>query len=191
MTSLGVRQYIIGIYRQLSLKEEEITKVQTGGPDGDLGSNEILLSKDKTVAIIDGSGVIHDPLGLDRGELQRLARERKMVSHFDATKLSKEGYRVLVEDRDFKLPSKEGNPSVFEFCRQLTHHVVRAQAEKSSLMALGSATKLICATKVGRCRFPNSARRLSDSFEHSRPLRAVRRSARKHQRFQRQQLVRC
>lgn len=105
MTSLGVRQYSIGIFRQLSLKEEEITKVQTGGPDGDLGSNEILLSKDKTVAIIDGSGVIHDPEGLDRGELQRLARARKMIGEFDESKLSKEGYRVLVDDHDFKLPS--------------------------------------------------------------------------------------
>lgn len=50
MTSLSVRAYTTGIYRQLGLKEEEVTKVQTGGPDGDLGSNEILLSKDKTIA---------------------------------------------------------------------------------------------------------------------------------------------
>jgi glutamate dehydrogenase len=78
MTSLSVRAYTTGIYRKcvsiflfsflfhaflssrtiltrtprhrLGLKEEEVTKVQTGGPDGDLGSNEILLSKDKTIA---------------------------------------------------------------------------------------------------------------------------------------------
>jgi glutamate dehydrogenase len=49
MTSLSVRQYIVGIYRELGLDEKNITKVQTGGPDGDLGSNEILLSKDKTI----------------------------------------------------------------------------------------------------------------------------------------------
>ena len=30
--------------------ECNITKFQTGGPDGDLGSNEILMSKDKTIA---------------------------------------------------------------------------------------------------------------------------------------------
>ena len=52
MTSLSVRAYTTGIYRQLGLKEEEVTKVQTGGPDGDLGSNEILLSKDKTIASV-------------------------------------------------------------------------------------------------------------------------------------------
>lgn len=52
MTSLSVRSYSTGIYRVLGLKEEEVTKVQTGGPDGDLGSNEILLSKDKTIAYV-------------------------------------------------------------------------------------------------------------------------------------------
>lgn len=52
MTSLSVRSYSTGIYRVLGLKEEEVTKVQTGGPDGDLGSNEILLSKDKTIACV-------------------------------------------------------------------------------------------------------------------------------------------
>ncbi|KAE9388972.1 Aminoacid dehydrogenase-like protein [Gymnopus androsaceus JB14] len=62
MTSLSIRQYVLGIYKQLGLKEKEITKVQTGGPDGDLGSNEILLSSDKTIAIINGSGVLATPL---------------------------------------------------------------------------------------------------------------------------------
>ena len=40
MTSLSVRQYVVGIYKKLGLREGDITKVQTGGPDGDLGSSE-------------------------------------------------------------------------------------------------------------------------------------------------------
>ncbi|KAE9389825.1 hypothetical protein BT96DRAFT_946579 [Gymnopus androsaceus JB14] len=107
MTSLSIRQYVLGIYKQLGLKEKEITKVQTGGPDGDLGSNEILLSSDKTVAIIDGSGVLADPVGLDREELVRLAKKRLTVANFDRTKLSKDGYLVKVEEQDVKLPSGE------------------------------------------------------------------------------------
>ncbi|KAE9387141.1 NAD-specific glutamate dehydrogenase [Gymnopus androsaceus JB14] len=107
MTSLSIRQYVLGIYKQLGLKEREITKVQTGGPDGDLGSNEILLSSDKTIAIIDGSGVLADPTGLDREELVRLAKKRLTVAHFDRTKLSKDGYLVKVEEQDVKLPSGE------------------------------------------------------------------------------------
>lgn len=107
MTSLSVRQYILGIYKAYGLKESEVTKLQTGGPDGDLGSNEILLSNDKTVGIIDGSGVIYDPKGLDRQELIRLARARKMIVEFDDAKLGPEGYKVLVDAVDQKLPSGE------------------------------------------------------------------------------------
>ena len=68
--------------------------------------DEILLSNDKTIAIIDGSGVLADPAGIDRGELVRLAKLRVMISHFDRSKLSKDGYVVLVEDQDVRLPSK-------------------------------------------------------------------------------------
>lgn len=67
MTSLSVRQYVEGIYNKLGWENKEITKFQTGGPDGDLGSNEILLSRpnEKIIAVIDGSGVLHDPKGLN------------------------------------------------------------------------------------------------------------------------------
>jgi glutamate dehydrogenase len=59
MTSLSIRQYVLGIYKQFALRETDITKVQTGGPgmfrspswgfssltqdfaDGDLGSSEL------------------------------------------------------------------------------------------------------------------------------------------------------
>ncbi|KAE9383195.1 NAD(P)-binding protein, partial [Gymnopus androsaceus JB14] len=99
-----IRQYVLGIYKQLGLKEKEITKVQTGGPDEDLGPNEILLSSDKTVAII---GVLADPTGLDREELVRRAKKRLTVAHFDRTKLSKDGYLVKIEEQDVKLPFGE------------------------------------------------------------------------------------
>lgn len=38
MTSISVRQYVVGTYKKLDLKEAEITKVQTGGPDGGTSS---------------------------------------------------------------------------------------------------------------------------------------------------------
>ena len=67
-------------------------------------TDEILLSSDKTVAIIDGSGVLADPAGLNREELIRLAKARVPVGNFDTSKLSKDGYLVRVEDQDVKLP---------------------------------------------------------------------------------------
>lgn len=104
MTTTSIHSYVSGIYRKLSLLEDEVTKFQTGGPDGDLGSNEILMSSNKTLSIVDGSGVIYDPLGLDREEIERLAKKRKMIVNFDKTKLSPQGFRVLVDDVDIVLP---------------------------------------------------------------------------------------
>ena len=125
MTSLSVRQYILGVLKAHGLDEKNVTKFQTGGPDGDLGSNEILLSKDKTVAIIDGSGVLHDPHGLDRSELIRLAKARKPISNFDKAKLSADGYQVLVEEQDIQLPSGEIIPDGTDF-RNNFHFRVKA-----------------------------------------------------------------
>ena len=105
MTTNSVHEYVLGILRKLEINEESITKVQTGGPDGDLGSNEILISKDKTLCVIDGSGVLFDPDGIDRSELTRLAKKRVMVEHFDKTKLGKKGFLVHINDSNVKLPN--------------------------------------------------------------------------------------
>ncbi|OAK94004.1 NAD-dependent glutamate dehydrogenase [Phaeosphaeriaceae sp. SRC1lsM3a] len=105
MTTLSVREYVLGIYRKLNLDPSKVRKLQTGGPDGDLGSNEILLSNEKYISIVDGSGVLVDPKGINHEELLRLAKERKMIGEFDASKLSAEGYRVLVDDTNIRLPN--------------------------------------------------------------------------------------
>ncbi|TAQ84502.1 hypothetical protein B7494_g7164 [Chlorociboria aeruginascens] len=107
MTTLSVREYVKGIYRKLELDPSTVRKMQTGGPDGDLGSNEILLSNEKYTSIVDGSGVLVDPNGINREELVRLAKKRVMIAEFDVTKLSKDGYRVLVDETSVKLPSGE------------------------------------------------------------------------------------
>jgi glutamate dehydrogenase len=104
MTTRSVHQYVLGIYRTFALKEAECTKLQTGGPDGDLGSNEIKISSDKTIAIVDGSGVLYDAQGINREELTRLANQRSMISNFDASKLSCQGFRVLVDEQNVTLP---------------------------------------------------------------------------------------
>merc|ERR1719262_2110560 len=47
MTTASVHTYVLELLRQL-------------------GSNEILVSKDKTIGVVDGSGVLYDPAGLCR-----------------------------------------------------------------------------------------------------------------------------
>jgi glutamate dehydrogenase len=138
MTTLSVREYVKGIYRKRGMDPAQVRKLQTGGPDGDLGwwysfklappaalstdnvvdrnaianqenegSNEILLANEKYTAVVDGSGVLCDPCGIDMGELRRLARKRAMISNFDMDRLSPEGYRVLCDDNNVVLPGGE------------------------------------------------------------------------------------
>lgn len=65
-----------------------------------------MLSSDKTIAVIDGSGVLADPAGINREELVRLAKLRVPVEQFNRSKLSKDGYLVCIEDQDVKLPCR-------------------------------------------------------------------------------------
>lgn len=115
MTTASVHEYVVRSLGKLGLAEEAITKVMTGGPDGDLGSNEILISKDRILAIVDGSGVLCDPAGIDRGELERLARARKMVESFDRSRLSGAGFLVGLRDQGVTLPHGELVESGMEF----------------------------------------------------------------------------
>ncbi|MDD8020295.1 MAG: NAD-glutamate dehydrogenase [Acidobacteriota bacterium] len=107
MTTNSVHEYVLGTLKKLGLKEENVTKVMTGGPDGDLGSNEILISKDKILALVDGSGVLYDPQGINRKELTRLAKARKMVENFNRDLLSPQGFMVNIKDREITLPDGE------------------------------------------------------------------------------------
>lgn len=121
MTTHSVREYVIGIQRKLQLEGKVITKVQTGGPDGDLGSNEIKMSsQERTIAVVDGSGVLFDPQGIHRDTLVALAEKRSPISGFDSTKLSSQGNAVLVSQNDMQLPDGEVVENGTEF-RNLFH----------------------------------------------------------------------
>ena len=80
-----------------------------------MGSNEIKISKDKTIAVVDGSGVLYDADGINRAELTRVANERKPVSYFDVAKLGPNGFRVLIDEFNVKLPDSLGISFYFVF----------------------------------------------------------------------------
>lgn len=106
MTTLTVRTNVKCVYEKLNIDETKMRKFQTGGPDGDLGSNEIKHSREIMVGLVDGTASVHDPnpTGVDRGELMRLATERLPLREFDASKLGPGGFLVKVEDKDITLP---------------------------------------------------------------------------------------
>jgi glutamate dehydrogenase len=115
MTTNSIHQYVLKALEKLGLHEGKVTKVMTGGPDGDLGSNEIFISKDRVLSIVDGSGVLFDPEGIERHELVRLAKTRKMVEHFHRDRLSSKGFFVGVKDRNVTLPDGEKVESGLDF----------------------------------------------------------------------------
>ncbi|KAJ5349727.1 Glutamate dehydrogenase NAD-dependent [Penicillium brevicompactum] len=147
MTTLSVRQYVLGIQRKLNIEPSTQLKLQTGGPDGDLGSNEILLANEKYGAIVDGAGVIYDPNGLNHEELLRLAKKRAMISEFDMSKLSSDGYRVLVDEKNVKLPSGEivHNGMIF----RNTYHL-RSQEKFDVFVPCGGRPESIDLSTVGK-----------------------------------------
>jgi glutamate dehydrogenase len=104
MTSLGVREYIVGALAAKGWDESQVTSFQTGGPDGDLGSNNLKLGQSRTVAIVDASGVLYHPDGLDSDELRRLAAGRQTCSHFSPALLGATGFFVGTDARDIALP---------------------------------------------------------------------------------------
>jgi glutamate dehydrogenase len=122
MTTNSIHQYVLKSLEALGLREGKVTKVMTGGPDGDLGSNEIFISKDRILAIVDGSGVLCDPDGIDRRELVRLAKARKMVEHFRRDRLSSNGFFVGVKDRNVVLPDGERVESGLDFRNTFHFH---------------------------------------------------------------------
>jgi len=65
------------------------------------------LSSDKTITVMDGSGVLADPVSINKEEPVRLAKLHVPVTveHFDKSKLSKDG--SLIRIQDVKLPSSE------------------------------------------------------------------------------------
>jgi glutamate dehydrogenase len=70
-----------------------------GGTGGDLSGGEIKKSQIQNVILnIDGPAVAYDPQGLNREELLRLVNEGKDLSHFDVKKLSKDGFKIIVND---------------------------------------------------------------------------------------------
>jgi glutamate dehydrogenase len=90
-------------------KEEELNLMITGGPDGDLGANQIQCYKGKICLVIDGGSVLFDPQGLNKKELMKLALQRNSSPRlnslaFAEDKLGSGGFLVSIGGRNVCLP---------------------------------------------------------------------------------------
>jgi glutamate dehydrogenase len=89
--------------------EEDLNLMMTGGPDGDLGANQIQCYKGKICLIIDGGSILFDPEGLDKKELTNIGFMRNSSPRvnslaFDDSKLSNAGFKVPLDGKNIELP---------------------------------------------------------------------------------------
>ena len=109
MTTMGVMASLRTLLDHVGLKEEQVNLMMTGGPDGDLGANQIQSFKGRICLLVDGGSVLFDPVGLDKKELTKLAFARHTQPRlnslaYPAAKLSRRGFRVPRAPGRFTLP---------------------------------------------------------------------------------------
>jgi glutamate dehydrogenase len=109
MTTSCIMSSFRTLIKHYKAKEEKLNLMMTGGPDGDLGSNEIQCYKGKICLIIDGGSVLFDPAGLDKKELMKIAFQRNSSPRlnslaYDDAKLGPHGFKVRLSDKNITLP---------------------------------------------------------------------------------------
>jgi glutamate dehydrogenase len=109
MTTSSVMSAFRTLIDHYGEKEDNLNLMITGGPDGDLGANQIQSYKGKICLIIDGGSILFDPEGLDRKELLKLAFMRNSSPRvnslgFPEQKLSSMGFKVPLSGRNLVLP---------------------------------------------------------------------------------------
>ena len=100
VTSLGVNVYMEALLLFLGINPHKtpFTLKMSGGPDGDVAGNQInnlhryYPNTAKLLTLIDVSGVIYDPKGLDLGILVELFRQSKPIKYYPPEHLSDGGF---------------------------------------------------------------------------------------------------
>ncbi len=109
MTTTGIMGAFRTLISHYGCQEEDLNLMMTGGPDGDLGANQIQSYKGKICLIIDGGGILFDPDGLDREALMKIAfmrhtSPRANSRFFPKEKLGPRGFMALMNAKNMSLP---------------------------------------------------------------------------------------
>ena len=103
---------VMGAFRTMTghygAREQDLNLMMTGGPDGDLGSNEIQSYKGNICLIIDGGSILYDPDGLDKEALTKIAFMRHTSPRvnslgFPVEKLGPRGFQVPLKAKNITL----------------------------------------------------------------------------------------
>jgi len=107
VTSLGVNVCMEEVLKYLGIdpRKESFTVKISGGPDGDVAGNQILNlfrfypDTAKLLTLIDVSGVIYDPKGLDLETMVTLFKESKPLRFYPPEELSDGGFLLDVKTK--------------------------------------------------------------------------------------------
>lgn len=97
VTSFGACQFLHQTIKFLGITGDFSVKL-TGGPDGDVAGNMILLLKKhyptraKLLVITDGSGTCYDPVGFDLAELEKMFHKVQMLASYPPEMLHEGGW---------------------------------------------------------------------------------------------------
>lgn len=99
MTTTGIMRAFRTLISHYNAREENLNLMMIGGPDGDLGANQIQTWQGKICLIVDGGSILFDPNGLDKKALKKIAfmrhsSPRANSMEFPVEKLSPQGFRV-------------------------------------------------------------------------------------------------
>jgi glutamate dehydrogenase len=117
VTSLGVHEYLKAALQSRGLHGQNFSVKMAGGPDGDVAGNELMnLVKDfgkkvKILGIIDGTGLLLDPQGINQTEIKRLFKMGLGVGEFNPQKLGDGASLLLIHH------SREKSAGVKELLR--------------------------------------------------------------------------
>ena len=109
MTTASVMASFRTVIGHLGMDEASLNLMMTGGPDGDLGANQIQTFKGRICLLIDGGGILFDPDGLDRDALLELALARHTSPRLNSMdypgeKLGPHGFKMPGISGSFMLP---------------------------------------------------------------------------------------
>lgn len=138
-------------------KEEDLNLMMTGGPDGDLGANEIQCYGGKICLIVDGGSILFDPDGLNKEELMKIAFMRNSVPRanslaFDDKLLGPHGFKVPLHGKNTSLPDgrvvKDGSLFHRNFLSDQNNRQMVEQANIQAFIPCGGFKDTINATNV-------------------------------------------
>ncbi len=109
MTTTSVMTAFRTMIDHYGMREEDLNLMMTGGPDGDLGANQIQCYKGRICLILDGGSILFDPDGLDKDELQKIAFARHTAPRLNTLaypleKLGKNGFLIPIQAKNVHLP---------------------------------------------------------------------------------------